>query len=146
MIIFTIGFAQKSAEKFFQILKENNVECLIDVRLNNVSQLAGFTKSKDLQYFLKTIVDADYIHNIKYAPTKDILDDYKKNKISWIEYEIKYRKLIESRKIEQIFKNDIKNYNNVCLLCSEPLPQNCHRRLLAEYLKKQFNKVEVKHL
>mgnify|MGYP001028823650 CR=1 FL=1 len=146
MIIFTIGFAQKSAEKFFQILKENNVECLIDVRLNNVSQLAGFTKSKDLQYFLKTIVDADYIHNIKYAPTKDILDDYKKNKISWLEYEIKYRKLIESRKIEQIFKNDIKNYNNVCLLCSEPLPQNCHRRLLAEYLKKQFNKVEVKHL
>ena len=146
MIIFTIGFAQKSAEKFFQILKENNVECLIDVRLNNVSQLAGFTKSKDLQYFLKTIVDADYIHNIKYAPTKDILDDYKKNKISWLEYEIKYRKLIESRKIVQIFKNDIKNYNNVCLLCSEPLPQNCHRRLLAEYLKKQFNKVEVKHL
>ena len=146
MIIFTIGFAQKSAEKFFQILKENNVECLIDVRLNNVSQLAGFTKSKDLQYFLKTIVDADYIHNIKYAPTKDILDDYKKNKISWLEYEIKYRKLIESRKIEQIFKNDIKNYNNVCLLCSEPLPQNCHRRLLDEYLKKQFNKVEVKHL
>lgn len=146
MIIFTIGFAQKSAEKFFQILKENNVECLIDVRLNNVSQLAGFTKSKDLQYFLKTIIDADYIHNIKYAPTKDILDDYKKNKISWLEYEIKYRKLIESRKIEQIFKNDIKNYNNVCLLCSEPLPQNCHRRLLAEYLKKQFNKVEVKHL
>lgn len=146
MIIFTIGFAQKSAEKFFQILKENNVECLIDVRLNNVSQLAGFTKSKDLQYFLKTIVDADYIHNIKYAPTKDILDDYKKNKISWLEYEIKYRKLIESRKIEQIFQNDIKNYNNVCLLCSEPLPQNCHRRLLAEYLKKQFNKVEVKHL
>lgn len=146
MIIFTIGFAQKSAEKFFQILKENNVECLIDVRLNNVSQLAGFTKSKDLQYFLKTIVDADYIHNIKYAPTKDILDDYKKNKISWLEYEIKYLKLIESRKIEQIFKNDIKNYNNVCLLCSEPLPQNCHRRLLAEYLKKQFNKVEVKHL
>lgn len=146
MIIFTIGFAQKSAEKFFQILKENNVECLIDVRLNNVSQLAGFTKSKDLQYFLKTIVDADYIHNIKYAPTKDILDDYKKNKISWLEYEIKYRKLIESRKIEQIFKNDIKNYNNVCLLCSEPLPQNCHRRLLAEYIKNKINNIDIKHL
>lgn len=146
MIIFTIGFAQKSAERFFQILKENNVECLIDVRLNNVSQLAGFTKSKDLQYFLKTIVDADYIHNIKYAPTKDILDDYKKNKISWLEYEIKYRKLIESRKIEQIFKNDIKNYNNVCLLCSEPLPQNCHRRLLAEYIKNKINNIDIKHL
>lgn len=146
MIIFTIGFAQKSAEKFFQILKENNVECLIDVRLNNVSQLAGFTKSKDLQYFLKTIVDADYIYNIKYAPTKDILDDYKKNKITWLDYEVKYRKLIESRKIEQIFKNDIKNYNNVCLLCSEPLPQNCHRRLLAEYLKKHFIEIEVRHL
>ena len=146
MIIFTIGFAQKSAERFFQILKENNVECLIDVRLNNVSQLAGFTKSKDLQYFLKTIVDADYIHNIKYAPTKDVVDDYKKNKISWLEYEIKYRKLIESRKIEQIFKNDIKNYNNVCLLCSEPLPQNCHRRLLAEYIKNKINNIDIKHL
>ena len=95
---------------------------------------------------MKTIVDADYIHNIKYAPTKDILDDYKKNKISWLEYEIKYRKLIESRKIEQIFKNDIKNYNNVCLLCSEPLPQNCHRRLLAEYIKNKINNIDIKHL
>lgn len=146
MMIYTIGFAQKSAEEFFKFIQSNNIECLIDVRLNNVSQLAGFTKAKDLKYFLKRITNTEYIHNIKYAPTKDILDDYKKNKISWNDYEIKYNKLIALRKVEEIFVNDTKRFNNVCLLCSEPTPQNCHRRLLAEYLKDKINNSNIKHL
>lgn len=146
MIIYTIGFAQKSAEEFFKLIQNNNIECLIDVRLNNVSQLAGFTKAKDLKYFLKKIVNTEYIHNIRYAPTKDILNDYKKNKISWNDYEIKYNKLITLRKVEEIFINDTRRFNNICLLCSEPTPQNCHRRLLAEYLKNKINNINIKHL
>ncbi len=145
MNLYTIGFSQKSAEEFFTILKKNNIDCLIDVRLNNVSQLAGFTKSKDLKFFLKQIANIDYIHDIRYAPTKDILDNYKKNKISWANYESLYNDLIEKRKIENLFKIHANGYNNICLLCSEPTPQNCHRRLLGEYLKQYFQ-LNIKHL
>ena len=109
MKIFTIGYTQKSAEEFFDLLMANKVECLIDVRLNNSSQLAAFTKHRDLEYFLKVIANINYIHNVKYAPTKDILDDYKKGKISWQTYEVQYKKLISERKVENLFKNDIKD-------------------------------------
>ena len=146
MKIYTIGFAQKTAKDFFTVLNKNKIECVIDVRLNNISQLAGFTKSKDLQYFLKTIINADYIHNINYAPTKEILDNYKKGKIDWKEYEILYRKLITERQIEKLFTKDSKKYDNICLLCSESTSVNCHRRLLAEYLKIQLSEIEVIHL
>jgi len=159
MKIFTIGFAQKSAEEFFNLLIQNKVECLIDVRLNNSSQLAAFTKHKDLEYFLKTIAKINYIHNVKYAPTKNILDDYKKGKIaraspfnaseqeSWQDYEVQYNKLISNRKIENLFKNDVENkYSNICFLCSESEPAQCHRRLLAEYLKNFSNDIEIVHL
>lgn len=146
MNIFTIGFTQKSAEEFFTLLAKNNIECLIDVRLNNISQLAGFAKAKDLQYFLKKICDIDYVHNIKYAPTKDILDDYKKKKISWQEYETKYNNLIKIRHVEQQFLKDSNGYNNICLLCSENTAQYCHRRLLAQYLKNNCENVIIKHI
>lgn len=146
MKVYTIGFAQKTAKEFFTILDKNKIECVLDVRLNNVSQLAGFTKSKDLQFFLKTIINADYIHNTNYAPTKEILDNYKKSKIDWKEYEILYNKLIAKRQIEKIFTKDSKNYNNICLLCSEATAVNCHRRLLADYLKSSLSEIEVIHL
>lgn len=146
MRIYTIGFTKKSAEDFFNLIQNNNIECLIDVRLNNVSQLAGFSKAKDLQYFLKKITNTEYIHNIEYAPTEDILNDYKKNRISWDDYKIKYDKLITLREVEKIFINDSKPFKNICLLCSEPAPQNCHRRLLAEYLKNKINNVNIIHL
>ncbi len=147
MNIFTIGFAQKSAEEFFKLLITNKIECLIDIRLNNSSQLAGFTKQKDLQYFLKNIAKIDYIHDIKYAPTKDILDNYKSGKSGWDDYKIKYNDLISSRKIETLFERTIKNkYSNICLLCSEAQATNCHRRLLAEYLKSKFDDVKIVHL
>lgn len=146
MKVYTIGFAQKTAKEFFTILDKNKIECVLDVRLNNVSQLAGFTKSKDLQFFLKTIINADYIHNTNYAPTKEILDNYKKNKIDWKEYEILYKNLITKRQIDKLFLNDSKKYNNICLLCSEATAVNCHRRLLADYLKSSLSKIEVIHL
>jgi len=146
MNIYTIGFTKKNAETFFKLLIENNVECLVDVRLNNVSQLAGFTKANDLKYFLKRIGNIAYVHNTNYAPTKDILDNYKKNKISWAEYEKLYLNLINKRQVEKIFVKDIQQYNNVCLLCSEPTAQYCHRRLLAEYLKKNIDNVSIRNL
>ena len=146
MNIYTIGFAQKSAEVFFTLLSRYNIECLFDIRLNNVSQLAGFTKAMDLKYFLKTILNAEYIHDINYAPTKEILDNYKKGISDWNEYVLKYNNLIVNRKTELIFAEQAKNFNNVCLLCSEVTANNCHRKLLAEYLKSNLPNIEIMHI
>jgi len=142
--IFTIGFTKKKAEKFFTELCNASVKRVIDIRLNNVSQLAGFAKKDDLRYFLKTICDIDYIHMPELAPTKDILDEYKKNGGDWSVYEKKFIDLIEKRKIEKKITNDI--LDNACLLCSEDKPDHCHRRLVAEYLSKKWRKVKIKHI
>lgn len=131
--LFTIGFTQKSAEQFFETLINSGVKTLIDTRLNNVSQLAGFAKKNDLKYFLKQIGGIDYIHITDLAPTKDILDDYKKNKGDWGVYEEKFLKLISERQIEKKVTPELINHG--CLLCSEAKPYNCHRRLVAEYLQ-----------
>ncbi|TXE83245.1 DUF488 domain-containing protein [Campylobacter peloridis] len=143
MNIFTIGFSGKTAEIFFQILVKNNIAKLIDVRLNNKSQLAGFTNIKHLPYLLK-------IHNIKYehmldlAPSAELLDLYKKNKITWSDYEKKYIQILQDRKI---LKNlDIKIFDNCVLLCSEPTSDKCHRRVLAEYLQNNFKNIKIEHL
>ncbi len=138
MDIYTMGFTQKNAEKFFKRIIDNKIEILVDVRLNNQSQLAGFTKGKDLAYFLREICDCDYKHDIIYAPTKEILQAYKKEKISWKEYEIRYNALIAQRNVDCKFKKDYKKYSKVLLLCSEATPEYCHRRLLAEYLTEKL--------
>ncbi|EAK5529808.1 DUF488 domain-containing protein [Campylobacter lari] len=143
MNIFTIGFSGKTAEIFFQILVKNNIAKLVDVRLNNKSQLAGFTNIKHLPYLLK-------IHNIKYehmldlAPSAELLDLYKKNKITWSDYEKKYIQILQDRKI--LKKLDIKNFDNCVLLCSEPTSDKCHRRVLAEYLQNNFKNIKIEHL
>jgi uncharacterized protein (DUF488 family) len=145
MDIFTMGSSKKSAEEFFKIIKENDIEILIDVRLNNQSQLLGFTKGRDLKYFLKNIFDCEYSHEPNFAPTKEILDEYKKKEISWEEYENRYNKLLEKRKINPNFNDKYGERANVVLLCSEPTPENCHRRLLAEKLDEN-NEYNVVHL
>ena len=99
--LFTIGFTQKSAKQFFDTLKKAGIKTVIDTRLNNISQLAGFTKKTDLEYFLKTIDNIDYVHLLDLAPTKDILDDYKKKKGDWETYEQKFLQLIAERQIEK---------------------------------------------
>ena len=142
--LYTIGFAKKSAEEFFAILKLKHIKALIDIRLNNVSQLAGFTKKKDLQYFLKEICNIEYVHRPDFAPSKDILDDYKKKMISWAEYEIKYLSLLSERQISTKIEPD--QLNMSCLLCSEPKADKCHRRLLAEYLRDAKKNIIIKHL
>ncbi len=138
MDIFTMGFTQKNAETFFKNISKNKIEILVDVRLNNQSQLAGFTRGKDLAYFLREICDCDYKHDIIYAPTKEILQAYKKEEITWEEYEVRYNELIAKRGVAREFKKDYEKYSKVLLLCSEPTPECCHRRLLAEYLREEL--------
>ncbi len=117
---------------------------VVDIRLNNVSQLAGFTKKRDLEYFLLVIADIDYVHEPDLAPTKEILDDYKKKRIDWNEYESRYRRLIEDRQPAKNLKPE--DFDHACLLCSEPMPEHCHRRLAAEYLKEAWGNVTIVHL
>lgn len=142
--IFTIGFTQKSAEQFFEILINAGVRRVIDTRLNNVSQLAGFAKRKDLEYFLRKVGNIDYIHVLDLAPTQDILDDYKKKKGDWETYEHKFLELMKVRQIEEKISPDI--LDGGCLLCSEAKPHNCHRRLVAEYLSDKWGNLKICHL
>jgi uncharacterized protein (DUF488 family) len=144
MKIYTIGFTKKSAEDFFRRLHQPDLVRIVDIRLNNISQLAGFTKMKDLEFFLREINDIEYVHLPELAPTKDILDAYKKNGGDWSVYEKQFLELMSTRRIEE--KMDKSLLGGGCLLCSEPTPQNCHRRLVAEYLKNKWDDVEIKHL
>lgn len=146
MKIFTMGFTQKSAEQFFGLVSSNEIELLIDVRLNNQSQLAGFTKGRDLEFFLKKICNCKYEHNIIFAPTKEILNDYKKQQITWKEYVVQYNLLIENRNVEKVFLKKYTEFNKILLLCSEATAENCHRRLLAERLKNCVANVDIIHL
>ncbi len=144
MKLFTIGFTKKSAEAFFTKLKRSGAKRVVDVRLNNVSQLAGFAKRNDLQFFLREICHLDYVHVPELAPTQDILDEYKKNKGDWAVYEQKFLELMRKREIEK--KIDPAVIADGCLLCSEDKPHHCHRRLVAEYLKSHWSDVEVSHI
>jgi uncharacterized protein (DUF488 family) len=144
MKIFTIGFTKKSAETFFTRLKNSGAKRLVDVRLNNVSQLAGFTKKDDLRYFTKAICDIDYVHLPELAPTAEILNAYKKQKNGdWELYERRFSELMRSRRIENTPREIL---DGGCLLCSEEKPDRCHRRLVAEYLKERWGDVEIEHI
>lgn len=144
MKIFTIGFTKKSAKEFFEILKTNNIEQIIDIRLNNTSQLAGFTKKDNLEYFLKELCSIDYSHFIFLAPTKEIRDRYIKSK-NWDVYVKEYIELLDNRKVlDKLDKSYFKRKS--CFLCSEASADHCHRRLLVEYLKEHWDYVEIVHL
>ncbi len=137
MAIYTAGFAEWTAEQFFGELKQRQVDQLIDVRLNNVSQLAGFAKKKDLEYFLRTICGADYRHEPMLAPTADMLKDYRSKKTSWLEYERLFTLLLAERRVESVLSRQILDGNPV-FLCSEHKPDHCHRRLALEYLEERW--------
>ena len=146
MVLYTIGFTQKSAQQFFELIKSNNIDMLVDIRLNNKSQLAGFTKGADLRYFLEEICNCKYQHCIEYAHTKDILDNYKKKVISWDEYVRQYIPLMQKRHVVQKFVERFSKYRAVCLLCSEATPEYCHRRLLSEMIVAECPAITVKHI
>lgn len=142
--LFTIGFTKKNAETFFGKLGKAGVKKIIDIRLNNVSQLAGFAKKDDLIYFLKKICGCNYMHEPLLAPTKEILDGYKKKEIDWPEYQKQFNDLLKTRKAHTLVSSS--ELHMACLLCSEPTPDKCHRRLVAEYLKSHFDNIEIQHL
>jgi uncharacterized protein (DUF488 family) len=142
--LYTIGFTGKSAEKFFGLLKRSDVKKIVDTRINNVSQLAGFAKGADLKYFSWEIAHVSYEHKLDFAPTKELLDRYRKKQMSWPQYELEYLDLLDRRKIAR--QIDIDSLHENCLLCSEHTPEKCHRRLLAEYLKQIRNDIEIIHL
>lgn len=135
--LYTIGFTKKSAEVFFGLLQKNQVEVLIDVRLNNTSQLAGFSKYPDIKFFLDKICGIEYISDTKFAPEEWILKDYKAKKITWEKYVIYFNEIMERRNIMEYIKLNYSILANkrICLLCSEEKSVNCHRRLIAERFK-----------
>lgn len=144
MKIFTIGFTKTSAESFFERLKKADIRRLVDVRLHNVSQLAGFAKRDDLRYFVKTICNVDYVHRAELAPTDQLLDLYKKQGGDWSTYEKGFLKLMEDRHIESTVPREL--LDGACLLCSEDKAHHCHRRLVAEYLRERWGYLEIVHL
>ena len=144
MRMFTIGFTKTSAERFFSRLQKAGVRKLVDVRLNNVSQLAGFAKRDDLRYFLKALANIEYAHAPELAPTQQMLDAYKKNGGTWADYERLFLDLISGRRVEEKVTREA--LGDACLLCSEDKPTHCHRRLVAEYLARKWGDVEVVHL
>jgi uncharacterized protein (DUF488 family) len=144
MKLFTIGFTKKPARRFFELLRKSGAKRIVDVRLNNVSQLAGFAKKDDLAYFAKEICGMDYVHLPVLAPTQEMLDQYKKQRGDWSAYERQFLDLMKQRRIEETVPREA--VADGCLLCSEDKPHHCHRRLVAEYLKQHWGDVDVAHL
>lgn len=143
--LFTIGFTSKSAQKFFNLLHSSGARRIVDVRLNNVSQLAGFAKRDDLKFFAQEICGIDYVHVPELAPTKDMLDAYKKHGGNWDEYARQFLQLMEERQIEDSIPLEL--IDRGCLLCSEDKPDNCHRLLVAQYLRQKWSRsFEIRHL
>lgn len=142
--LWTIGFTKTTAEHFFESLRQSGARRVVDVRLNNVSQLAGFAKKQDLPYFLRKICSMEYQHVPILAPTHDLLDAYRKRQLTWSEYEYRFLRLLEEREVEKTVSPDL--LLDSCMLCSEDKPDRCHRRLVAEYLSRHWDGIEVHHL
>lgn len=145
MEIYTIGFTQTTAEHFFGRLKEAGVKRLVDVRLKNDSQLAGFAKARDLPYFLRTLIGASYIHEPNLAPTPEILDAFKKEKGDWETYVVDFMNLMKQRSIQNEL-NPVDFEVPSALLCSEATAEHCHRRLVVEYLAQHWPDITAVHL
>lgn len=145
MEICTIGFTKKNAAEFFGILRGAGIRRLIDIRLNNNSQLAGFTKRDDLRFFLGELCGAEYVHEPQLAPSKEILDAYQAKQLSWEDYETRYLDLLAERDAEHAVDRRLFDDRGV-LLCSEPTAEHCHRRLAAEYLAAKWGGAEIVHL
>ena len=144
MMLTTIGFTKKPARRFFGLLRDSRVKRVVDVRLNNGSQLSGFAKQDDLAWFLREICGVEYVHVPSLAPTQALLSDYRKKRIDWDTYEVRFLNLMNEREVEKTVSPEI--LDSGCLLCSEHQPHRCHRRLVAEYLNNHWGGVRIKHL
>ena len=144
--IFTIGFTRRTAEDFFTCRERNKVKKIVDVRLYTTSQLLGFSKYPDIEFFLRNISGIDYIHDLQFAPSERLFESYKKKYITWEEYEEAFAAQMATRNIDEYILKNYANEANYCLLCSEVSPENCHRRLVAEKIKEVLGDVEIVHL
>ena len=144
MKIFTIGFTKKTAEQFFALLDREDIKRVVDIRLNNSSQLAGFTKGRDLGYFLHRILGKGYVHLPQLAPSAEMLKTYRDEARNWLGYEKDFIALMQARRVEDTVPMDL--LDGGCLLCSEATPENCHRRLVAEYFEQHLPSAEICHL
>ena len=144
MKVFTIGFTKKPASRFFTLLRDSGARRIVDVRLNNVSQLAGFAKRDDLRFFLREIGGLEYVHAPELAPTAEMLADYRKRRCDWATYERRFLRLMRERRVEETVAKEV--VADGCLLCSEHPPDQCHRRLVAEYLQEHWGDIKVTHL
>ena len=144
--LFTIGTTRKTAEKFFTLLTDNNVKCVLDVRRYNSSQLAGFSKYPDIKYFLKKISGIDYDKDRIFAPSEDLFNAYRNKHIDWDEYTERFKQVIERQGFIDYITYMYPDLDRYCLLCSEDKPDKCHRRLLAELIRDNFGDYEIKHL
>lgn len=145
MRLYTLGFTQKSAEQFFNLLQANAVQVVVDTRLRPDSQLSGFAKQRDLPYFLQVLIGCGYRHETQMAPTDNLLDHYRKDK-SWANYEVNFKALLHERDLINHLERDWWDQHSTCLLCSEHEPDHCHRRLVAEYLASYWPTLEIVHL
>lgn len=143
--IYSIGTSEKSAEEFFNLLKESNITKIIDIRRHNTSQLAGFSKKDDLRYFLKEICDAEYEHETSIATPETLLNKYKKDH-DWGYYEKEFNKLLRDPSLKKTYDRILEDKHTICLLCSENKPDKCHRRLILEYIKNNIQDIEIIHL
>jgi uncharacterized protein (DUF488 family) len=143
--VYTIGFTRKSAAEFFGLLRSAGVKRLVDVRLSNLSQLAGFTKRDDLAFFVKELCGAEYVHEPRLAPTQELLDAYKRGKSGWPEYERRFLRLMADRKIEDTLDRGLFT-GPAALLCSEATAEHCHRRLVLDYLRDKWGEIRAIHL
>lgn len=143
--IYSIGTSEKSAEEFFNLLKESNITKIIDIRRHNTSQLAGFSKKDDLRYFLKEICNAEYEHETSIATPETLLNKYKKDH-DWAYYEKEFNKLLRDPSLKTTYNKMLEDKHTICLLCSENKPDKCHRRLILEYIKNNIQDIKIIHL
>jgi uncharacterized protein (DUF488 family) len=144
MRLFTIGFTKKSAETFFETLRDAGVKRVVDVRLNNVSQLAGFTKRDDLAYFLREVGSIAYVHVPLLAPTQELIDAYRKEHLPYAEFAKRFEALLKQRKVETA--PEARLHDGDCLLCSEEQASVCHRSVVASYLTPHYKRPTVTDL
>ena len=144
--IFTIGFTKMTAEEFFTCLERNHVKKVVDVRLFNRSQLLGFSKYPDIEYFLRNLSNIDYFQDLQFAPSEMVLDSYKKKYIDWQGYEEAFAAQMNVHDIDEYILKNYAGEEDYCLLCTEVSPENCHRRLVAEKIREVLGDVEIIHL
>lgn len=147
MTVYTIGFTKKSAAEFFTLLKENGVRTLLDIRLNNSNQLAGFTKQQDLEYFTKALLGIPYVHDPRFAPEAETIRAYRNGKGSYEAFRKEFLRTLEERKIQEVIRKEYSgNLDCSCLLCSEKDPDSCHRKIVAELMREVYPDLEIIHL